>query len=232
MGRLDRFAWVAVLAGSAACLAAAGERGGRRAAKEPAPSECELMLAELQLNAEQQAQLKEKCKAKEDALAAWNAANADKLRAAEDAAKAAKTAADPAARKRANDDLKALHAERDRAAADAAAAVLAVLTPEQRAAWDAFKLYQTVIQRYRKAEPTGEQLAKIKAACRIACKELEAYQGDDKAAKKGRAETSGKLYWAIEAVILTPEQRELTAKDAGRKKAEPAAPAPGAAPAP
>ena len=205
--------------------AAAGERGGRRAGKEPQVSEYDLMVRELKLTEQQQADLKVKVKAKEDAAAAWDAANAEKLKAAEDAAKAARGANDPAAKKTAAENLKALRTQRDEATATASAAILTVLTPEQRAAWEAFKLYGTVVGRYKKLTLTEEQQAKIKAACAVASKELEENQGDDKSAKKARTEINNKLRWAIEAVILTPEQREAVPTKGGRKGGA-AAPAP------
>ncbi|HUT35881.1 MAG TPA: Spy/CpxP family protein refolding chaperone [Planctomycetota bacterium] len=215
-------ALVALMVGQAV----AGERGGRRGAgKEPAVSEYDLMVRELKLTEQQQADLKVKIKAREDAVAAWNTANAEKLKAAEDAAKAARTGADPAAKKQAAENLKALHAQCDEATAEASAAVLAVLTPEQKKAWEAFKLYETVAGRYKKLTLTEEQQAKIKAACAAAWKELEENQGDDKSAKKARTEINNKLRWAIEVVILTPEQREAVPTKGGRK-AGAAAPAP------
>ncbi len=214
-------ALVALVAGQAA----AGERGGRRAGREPQVSEYDLMVRELKLTEQQQADLKVKAKAKEDAGAAWDAANADKLKAAEDAAKAARGGNDPAAKKTAAENLKALRAQRDEATAAASAAILTVLTPEQKAAWEGFKLYETVVARYKKLTLTEEQQAKIKATCAIASRELEGNQGDDKAAKKARTEINNKLRWAIEAVILTPEQREAVPAKGGRKGGA-AAPAP------
>ena len=217
--------WFALGVGLAVLVAAtvqAGERGaGRGRGKEPEQSQFDLMVGECRLTDEQQATLKAKIKAKEDALAAWDTANAEKVEAAEAASKAARSGTDTNAKKQAGATMKALQVERAAATADADAAILAVLTPEQKGAWEAFQLYQTVMRRYRTVELTEEQAAKVKAACAIACKELGAVEGgsDDKAARKAKSETEGKLRWAIEAVILTPEQREAVASQARGRKA-------------
>ncbi|MBM4016766.1 MAG: hypothetical protein FJ288_00310 [Planctomycetes bacterium] len=224
MSRLSAWACAAVLAAILAAPAWAGARN-----REPAQSEYDLMVSELKLTEQQQADLKAKFKARDDALAAWTAANGEKLRAAEDAAKAARGGTDEAARQKASADLKALQEQRAGAVAEAEAAILAALTPEQKIAWEGVKLFQATVGRMRKVALTEEQTAKIKIACAAAAKDLAAVQGDDRKAKQERSEVPRRLKWAIEQVILTPEQREAVV----RKPAAPApaAPAPAAAPA-
>ena len=193
----------------------AGERGGRRGrGREPEQSQFDLMVSECKLTDEQQTALKGKAKARDDALAAWNTANAEKVEAAEAAAKAARSGTDASAKKQAGAAVRALATERAAATAAADAAMLTVLTAEQKAKWQAFQLYQTVMKRFRKVELTDAQTAKVKAACGAACKELGAVEGDadDKAARKVKSAVDGKLRWAIENVILTPEQRAATAR--------------------
>ncbi len=193
----------------------AGERGGRRGrGKEPEQSQYDLMVGECKLTDDQQTALKVKVKAKDDALAAWSKANAEKVKTAEDAVQAARSGGDADAKKKAGAAMRALNAERAAATADADAAMLTVLTAEQKAKWQAFLLYQNVMKRFRKVELTDEQTAKVKAACGAAWKELSAVEGDadDKAAKKVKSAIDGKLRWAIENVILTPEQRAATAR--------------------
>jgi len=210
--------WFALGVGLAVLVAAtveAGERGGRRGrGREPEQSQFDLMVGECKLTDEQQSALKAKIKARDDALAAWNTANAEKIKTVEDATKAARSGTDADAKKKAGQDMRALQAERAAATADADAAILTVFTAEQKAKWQAFLLYQNVMQRYRKAEVTAEQIAKIKTICAVACKELSAVEGDadDKTARKERSAIDGKLRWAIEHVILTPEQRAATAR--------------------
>ncbi|HUS90399.1 MAG TPA: hypothetical protein VM695_01070, partial [Phycisphaerae bacterium] len=65
---------------------------------------------------------------------------------------------------------------------------------------------------------TEDQQAKIKAACIAAAAELAASEGDEKAAKKAKGSVNDKLKWAIEVVILTPEQRQALPQRGARKK--------------
>jgi len=215
MRGLKAFALGVGLAVLVAASVDAGERGGRRGrGREPEPSLFDLMVSECKLTPEQQTAIKAKIKAKEDAVAAWDKANAEKVRAAEDAVQAARSGGDADARKKAGAAMRALNAERAAATADADAAILTVLTPDQKAKWQAFQLYQTVMRRYRKAELTEEQTAKVKAACAAAWKELSALDADadDKTTRRERSAIDGKLRWAIENVILTPDQRAATAR--------------------
>jgi hypothetical protein len=237
MKRYGKIVLVAMLAGlvSAPAVAARGGRG--KPDKESVQSEVESLISECKLGEQQQADLKAKAKVKQEAQDAWNAAGAQKLQAAQDAVKAARAGTDDAAKRTANEDLKALQADLEKAVAPAEANMLAVLAPEQKATWEAFKLYQTVLTRYRKCNLTDEQSAKVKSACTAAWKQLsEVDQNDERAYKKAKGDITGKLNWAIEQVILTEPQREAVAR---KPKAAPAAApattpatAPAASPAP
>ena len=217
--------WFALGVGLAVLVAAtvgAAERGGGRArGKEPEQSQFDLIVGECQLTDDQQTALKAKVKARDDALAAWSTANAEKVEAADAAAKAARSGTDANAKKQAGAAVKALATERAAATADADAAMLTVLTDEQKAKWQAFLMYQNVMKRFRKVELTEEQTAKVKAACGAACKELSALgtDADDKSAKKEKSAIDGKLRWAIENVIMTAEQRASVATPPRGRKA-------------
>lgn len=217
--------WFALGVGLAVLVAAsveAAERGGRRGrGREPEQSQFDLIVGECKLTDDQQTALKAKVKAKDDALAAWNTANAEKIKAAEDAVQAARSGTDADAKKQAGAATRALNTERAAATADADAAILTVLTAEQKAKWQAFQLYQNVMRRFRKVELTAEQTAKVKAICAVAWKELSALEGDadDKTARKERSAIDGKLRWAIENVILTAEQRASVATPPRGRKA-------------
>jgi Spy/CpxP family protein refolding chaperone len=234
MAGLSRFVVVTLVALAAgAASAARAPRPPEKGSVEAIQAAADQMAAECKLTADQQATLKEKVKAKVDALEAWLKVNGEKLKAAQDAAKAARAGTDDAAKKKAGADLKALETERDAALAQADAAILAILTPEQKADWDASKLYQTTIARYKKANPTEEQQAKIKAVCKAAAAELAGLKDDDKKAKQTRAAVPLKLRFAIEEAILTPEQKAAAApppKPAAKPEAAPPAAAPAAAP--
>ncbi|MGD0092326.1 MAG: hypothetical protein ABSE73_20610 [Planctomycetota bacterium] len=219
--------WTIVLAGitlaAISASAAWAAQKGAKSVEETLQEQSDLMVRECKLSDEQQKTLKEKFKAKQDALEAWDKANSEKVKTAEEAAKAARKGADQDAKKKANSDLKAMMAERDQAAAEADKAVLAVLSDEQKTTWAGAQLAQSTLLRYKKANLTDDQVAKIKSACVIAAKDLAGFDGDDKKDKQGRMTTEKSLKWAIDNVILTPEQRgDVTPK-------KPAAPAPAAA---
>ena len=207
---LALLAVVAVLAG----LATAAREGGRRRGREPAESLLDELVRECKLTDKQQADVKAKIKARRDALAAWDKANAAKVEAAEAAAKDARAKDDADARKKTGGELRALRTAREESAAEATAAVLTVLTDEQKAAWAGYQLYKSTAGRYRRAELTEDQQAKIKAACAFAAKEL-AEAGDDN--KKVARAVTAKLRWAIDVFVLTPEQRETLAQRPGGK---------------
>jgi Spy/CpxP family protein refolding chaperone len=208
---------------AAAAAAARAPAAPAKGTVEAVQAEADQMAAECKLTADQQATLKEKVKVKVAALEAWLKTNGEKLKAAQEAAKAARAGTDEAAKKKAAADLRAIETERDSALAQADAAILAVLTPEQKADWDAARLYQTTIARYKKTNPTEEQQAKIKAVCKAAAAELAGLKDDDKKTKQARAAVPGKLKFAIEEAILTPEQK------AAVQAPKPAAAAPAAA---
>jgi hypothetical protein len=203
--------------------ASAAREGKGKRAKEPTKSVCETMVEELKISGDQKAQLEAKFKAVEEAGAAWDKANAEKTKAAEEAAAAAK-GGDADAKKTASTARRELSSARAEALTDAVAAVVTVLTDEQKAAWAGYTLYETTVKRYRKTEFTEDQLAKIKAASAIAAKQQAVEEAEGTKKKKGGSVTD-KLKWAIEAVIMTPEQREaIPAKGARGKKDAPETP--------
>ncbi len=210
--------WVALVAAMALASGVAGARQrGRRRGAEPEEGLYDQLLRECKLTAKQQADVKAKLKARDDALAAWDKANAEKMEAAETASRDARSGGDADARKKASGALRALRTAREESAAQATAAVTAVLTPEQKAAWDGYQLYQSIAGRYRRAELTEEQLAKIKVGCAIAAKELGEIGDEDRKAKKAQRDVTTKLRWGIDAFVLTPEQRETLARQPARR---------------
>lgn len=221
---MKRVAWLVLVAGLTAVLAApswaAAREGGRKGERGgETQSELDLLVSECKLTQEQQTALAEKVKAKEAAVAAWNEANADKIKAAEDAASEARTSGDAEARKKAGAATRAIQTERAAAAAQADADILTVLTDDQKNVWAGYQLCQATLRRYQRLGLEEEQVAKVKAACAVAAKELTAVEGDDKDAKKERSAVDGKLRWAIEAIILTPDQRQaMEAASAGRTR--------------
>ena len=192
-------------------LAAAPAKGPKSIA-ETLLEQQDAMIRECKLGEEQQKTLKEKFQLKRKALETWEQANAAKLAAAQEAAKAARKGTDDAAKRKANDDLKALAQDRTQATAEVDKAILEIPSAEQQVVWAGFQIVQTTLPRYKKANLSEEQTAKVKACCMLAAKDLAAFPGDDRKDKQGRATVQKCLKWAIDNVILTPEQRETITK--------------------
>jgi hypothetical protein len=184
---------------------------------ETLTDEQDAMIHECKPSTEQQKALKEKFQLKQKALEMWEQANGTKLNAAEETAKAARKGTDDAAKRKANDDLKTLVQDRTQVTAEADKAILAVLSVEQQTVWAGFQMGETILPRYKKANLSEEQTAKVKACCLIAAKDLAAFTGDDRKDKQGRTTVQKCLKWAIDNVILTPEQRETVAKKPASK---------------
>jgi len=162
------------------------------------------LLRECKLTEDQQAAVKEKIKARDEVLEKWDKDNAEKMQAAKDAAREAASKGDDEAKKKAGADMKALRTAREEAAAETTKAIYAVLTDDQKAVWKSYELYLATSSRYRKAELTGDQQAKIRAVCDVVRKEIAEAGEDSKAAR----ELASRLRWGIEVFILTPEQRK------------------------
>lgn len=199
----------AALAASVVTSASAAPkaRGGPKTAQDIVMEQQELMIRECGLGDEQQKALKDKFKAKLEALAAWEKANTEKVAAAGEAARAARQGSDANAKKTAAGNLKELEASRAQATAEADKAILDVLSAEQKLTWAGAHLAQTTLPRYKKANLGDDQATKIRSACVIAARDLAEFTGDDKKSKQGRTTVQKCLKWAVDNVILTPDQR-------------------------
>jgi len=221
---MKRFTWlllglaVAVLAASPILAAQkAGTGKGAKGGSDAMRGEYAIMASQCELSDQQKADLEAKVKARKEAQAAWMQANGEKYKALREAYNKAKEAGDKDAMKKARDDLKALDAGRRKIDADTRAAIYAVLTPEQKAKWQAFQTYRTLMRRYKRLNPTEAQTAKIREAAAAAAKDLSAAAGDDKESRKKRAEADKNLRKTIEETILTAEQREALQKKPEKK---------------
>ena len=205
----------ALLAGIVPDLSAA-----QKSASEIVQEQQDLLLRECKPTDAQQTTIKEKLKLKQETLENWEKANADKVKAAGEAAKAARQGTDAAAQKQAADTLKGLTTSRTQVIVQADKPILDALTEEQRLTWAGVQMAQTMLPRFKKAKLADEQTTKIKAACLAAAKDLASYTGDDKKAKQGRTTIQKSLQWAIDNVILTAEQRETMGRKPSTKAAK------------
>jgi hypothetical protein len=201
-----------VLLGAALVLAGGAARA--RPSKEPLYDQ---LVRECKLTEDQQATVKEKIKALDDALAAWDTENAEKVQAAKDAAKGARTKEDDEAKKKAAEQSRALRDARAEVAVEPTKAVFDILTKEQQQAWAGYELYQSIAGRYRRVEITEEQQAKIKAACAVAQEEIAAAEAEDDT--KTAKDLVKRLRWGVEVFVLTDDQRgTMRAPKGGKTK--------------
>ncbi len=179
------------------------------------------MVKVCNLTEEQQKKLAEVHAAGQKAMKEWQEANAEKLKAARDKMKAAREANDREAMKKASEEMKALNGERAAVTKKTQDEMLAVLTDEQRAAWQLHNDVRGVTGRFRKAKLTEEQMAKVNELVANHMKDV------DRSDRKAVAEATKKIHKAIHDDVLTDEQREaVKAKPPARpKKAPPAPPA-------
>jgi hypothetical protein len=199
-------------------LGAKDENNRRRRGRKPQESLLDQIIGACKLTDKQQTAVKEKIKARDAVLATWDKTNAEKVQSAEAAAKDARGKQDAEARKTASAKLRELKTARREAGAQTTAAVLALLTPEQKTAWDACQLYKSTVARYRKAELTEEQLGKVKIACAAAAKEIGEIDESESKPRKILNAINKKLRWAIDVLVLTPPQREALARKPAPKK--------------
>lgn len=164
----------------------------------------ETMVEALALTEEQQAQVKEKLIAAGEAQSAWMQANEAKLDELMAAASKAREAGDREAAGNAFRDRMALYRERTEATAPHMAAVLAVLTPEQKAKLSALVLAARIEERWKSLELTDEQKAAVLALCEAA---VEAAPDLDVTDGRAIGSVMRKLYGEAREEVLTDEQR-------------------------
>jgi Spy/CpxP family protein refolding chaperone len=173
--------------------------------------------ADLGLTDDQKAKLAKAADAKMAVDAMWSkeGEKGAKLAEAEKALKDAKAATpkDEAKVTQAQKALDALTAEKAAALKQAEQDILAVLTDEQRTKWNAYELYQAVIQQLgRKVTLTPEQKSKIRT--------MAAPKGDEwaKADAKAQKDIVGALKQQVEVSVLTAEQQNALKSDAPASK--------------
>ena len=98
-------------------------------------------------------------------------------------------------------ELNDLYAKRKKIEADGLAAIMAVLTDEQKAAWNQYLVIRTVQRKFARAKLTEDQLETIKAEY------VRAAVGVDLSNDKDRQSLTNKLLWHVQKEILTDAQR-------------------------
>lgn len=218
------FASLAVATALAVSAAyAAGEAQTQKAppakTAKPAPlrGDYAVMAQELKLSDEQQDKIRDVVGERGAKISAWKKENASKLAEKKAAYNKALQDGDKDKAKESIGELRELSAELNTLYVDMNKAVMEVLTPPQRAAWQGILLNRALLKAVKDAEPTDEQKAKIKDLAVEATKALTAVDAQlDKAAQAKALEDA-------KAKVLTDEQRakmEKVAAEAREKAAE------------
>ena len=119
---------------------------------------------------------------------------------------------DPASRQQMMDEMAKMATDRDALQAKGDPSIDSVLTPAQKAKWEAFKLQRAIDARLNMLQLTDDQKAKIKALVATAGTAL-----GDAADAKAMSDIKGKLVKQIVADVLTTDQaaRLVTANVGG-----------------
>lgn len=175
-----------------------------------------IMASVVGMDDAQKAKLAEALEANKAAEGQWKDGDGKKMEELTKAAAEAKKAGDKEKAKKIAEDLKAVRESRAKLEEAGKARILAVLTDEQKARYDAFKLERQILQRFgKKIELTDDQKKQMKDLCAESVKARPADE-DPKAA----AAADKKLLGEIEQKVLTDAQREALKKPAGKKPTE------------
>lgn len=151
------------------------------------------------LTDEQKKKMQDMLDEQQTALAAWQKANGEKLKAALEAMTQARESEDEAAARKAMDQWKEVIAGQTELLKKYD--ITTVLTPEQKAKWAAARLLQNAQWQYRAAKLTDAQTAKVKAAAEELAKKV------DLADPKSHMEAMAALDAKVQE-LLTDEQKQ------------------------
>ena len=209
---MKRFAWfmivtLALTSTTAFCAKEKKDRGRGKGGKSGLKGEYAIMANMLEFSDAQKTELTAKLTACDDEVKKWRQANADKLADIKKKQAQAKEDKNKEAMKQIAKESKGLRAEEAKLRGAAIAAAKALLTPEQKAKWDAFTVYRGVIGRLKRAELTEEQDAKVREICAAKAARIVAAEG--KAKGKAYKELSTSI---IDSVLTAEQKAKLTAK--------------------
>lgn len=176
------------------------------------------MADELGMKAPQRRRLAQAVEAKAKALEVWDKQNGKRLADLQQTLAKAKADKKESLVGRLEPQVAAMEQARARVEAAGEARIMAVLTVEQRAAWEGRKLAKEVLDRFRSIRLDADQTAKVEALSKEAAKSLKVVvtAEDLKAA-------ADQLVPVVTERVLTAEQRAQLEKS---KPKPPVAPAP------
>jgi Spy/CpxP family protein refolding chaperone len=168
------------------------------------------MAKECKLSDEQQAKLLQVATEANAEIQQWQKTNADKLEAFRKAVQAAQESGDQEAMKKAYTDIMSLREESRALMMKHQNAIAAILTAEQKVAWQGYRLFVDVVSDLKGiVNLTDEQAPKVRPLCEEAAKDLTAIKDEGEAGMKARMAVQEKLLTGIKEKVLTPEQRTM-----------------------
>ena len=175
-----------------------------------------LMAKELKLTTAQTTKMQQKIDALHASIAKWSAANKEKKELYDKQLQTATKLNNKALIKAKIDQIMKLQQERNDLIAKRSKEVIDVLTPEQKLAWDVFKLQEGICNRYRTINLTEAQRMKIKTLCTTAVVKAKKLRRDN---QKGRLDLHKRLIADIEKSVLTSAQRAQLKAEQDKQKA-------------
>jgi hypothetical protein len=185
------------------------------------------MADELGMQEPQRRRLAQTIEAKEKALQVWDQRNGKRLDTLRQAISKAKSEGKEGLARQLEPQVKAMEQARARVENAGEARIMAVLTPEQRAAWEGKKLAKEVLERFRSVRLEADQVAKVEALSQEAAKQFKGVVTDEDL----RAAADQLVPIVVER-ILTDAQRAQLQKSTTKPPARPggARPPPAAPP--
>jgi Spy/CpxP family protein refolding chaperone len=169
---------------------------------------------------EQRAKISLKLRTREQILADWNRTKGDKLAAARRALAGAVSSKNAVAEAKAREELEALEKDKAENAAKADAAILGVLTTQQKVTWESYKLFKDLTALFRNARLTEEQLPKIRRICGDASGQPQKFKVDAQTLEQARKDRLERCFNRVMETVLTPEQRQAMGSETPAKKAD------------
>ena len=217
MKRFNKMLVLGLCVASICSVAMAKDPGAKKVKKtrDVVAGEYKIIVGELKMTPQQQADMRKILTTFHKQRAALRKTNAPKVESLKKRHAEAKSAKDKAAMKQIRKEGSTLRkAEKtldDKKKAD----IVALLTPEQKKQYTAYKAYRRALGKFSKAKLTDEQKAKVKA---LAAKDVGSFGGKPKANRAAQAALNAKV-----ATLLTEEQTAAMAKKPAKKAKTPKA---------
>ena len=196
--------WLAVpLAGFAAAPAAPAAKDAL-----PLPDAYVEMAKVCGLLTDQIAKMAVKIQLKDQAIAQWNRENGPRIANYRTILSSARARQDREAEAKARNELHALEKSKADLIAKTDADIAAVMTAQQRATWDGYRLWQQLLEHFKQFTFTEKQSKAIRRIADGAAGQPIRTRGDPEAAEKARKDRFDKCVAIVIDKVLTPEQYE------------------------